>query len=110
HVLVAKTFVNNEENKPEVNHLDGNKENNKHDNLEWVTRQENILHSVHHLGNKKENNSPIDSYRIKQVRNGKTVASYPSIMEAERNGYNQSFISRVLDNNKKAYGYHWKKI
>lgn len=45
HRIVAKTFIPNHENKHDVNHIDGNKQNNLLSNLEWMTRSENINHS-----------------------------------------------------------------
>jgi len=45
HRLVAKNFIDNPKEKPDVNHIDGNKKNNKISNLEWVTKKENSLHS-----------------------------------------------------------------
>ncbi len=51
--LMALVFLKNPENKPMVNHIDGDKSNNKLDNLEWVTSSENQLHCINILGKKR---------------------------------------------------------
>ena len=56
HRLVAKTFIPNPENKPQVNHIDFNLKNNSIDNLEWVTNLENVSHALKMRKLKKENN------------------------------------------------------
>lgn len=58
HKLVALTYIPNPENKPTINHIDGNKRNNKVSNLEWATYKEQKIHawSNNLAWNKRNNN------------------------------------------------------
>lgn len=71
HRIVAKEFIQNPSNKREVNHKDGNKENNSVLNLEWVTRTENQAHA--RLSNllpfgEKTGNAKLTDQKIRQIR------------------------------------------
>lgn len=90
HVLVASTFIENPLNKREVNHIDGNKQNNNANNLEWVTRAENLSHAIKlglrkppMLGKKGENN--IHRKEVLQYsKDGKLIKKWDSISDASR--------------------------
>ena len=46
HKLVALTFIENENNLPQINHIDGNKLNNEVSNLEWISNYDNMQHAI----------------------------------------------------------------
>lgn len=68
HRLVAFAFIQNLEEKPEVNHKDGNKRNNHYDNLEWSTGKENTNHAFKTgLNNNKRENHKLSKLKEEDV-------------------------------------------
>ena len=76
HRLVAELYVPNPENKPQVNHKDGNKQNNSAKNLEWVTNMENRKHAVKnllHLSGESCPWSKLNEEKVLQIRSDKVL-------------------------------------
>lgn len=100
HRLVASTFLG--ERSGEVNHINGDKQDNRLDNLEWCTHQENMQ--------KAADTGLINCTAVAQSSDGVTVAVYPSITDASKKiGGSKSNIAKCCNGQRKtAYGYEWR--
>lgn len=96
HRLVAEHFIFNPDNKPCVNHLDGNKENNRISNLEWVTHSENTRHA-YDTGLKIAIKGK-HHYKSKRVMNTKTKEIFGHLREAaDKTGLKYSTLAGYLN-------------
>ena len=107
HRLVAQTFIPNLEDKPFVNHIDGNKINNQVSNLEWCTCLENNLHN-HKIGLIKCFTRKVGQYDLEINE----INKFDSIREASfKTNINIGSIKAVLYNKQKTGGgFIWKYL
>lgn len=114
HRLVAEAFIPNPENKPEVNHKDTDKSNNKVSNLEWSTSSENTIHAYKNglYDNLKESLSISGPNRHPPVRVVETGKIYRSQRELsnELNLCEQSVSRCLKGGSKSTKGYHFEYV
>lgn len=103
HRLVATTFLNKPEYKSEVNHKDGNKLNNKVDNLEWITHSENVKHAFHNGLAKKmigslNHKAKLSEDDVREIRNiAAQKRNYGRKEIAKRFGVTEKHIQDIVN-------------
>lgn len=110
HRLIAQAFIPNPYNKPFINHIDGNKKNNKIGNLEWVTNKENIRHAFEiGLMNGKPSTRKKQIIQIDKDTN-KVICEYNSQLEASKKlNIHPGSLSQCLNGKyKTSGGYIWR--
>ena len=110
HRLVAAAFIPNPDNKPCVDHIDGDRANNHADNLRWVTVKENQNNPITKskwIGRKAK---PHHEKAVEQIKNGIVVNVFVSIQEAARKGnFSATAICKVCKGKGNLHkGYKWR--
>lgn len=106
HRLVAEAYIDNPDNKPQVNHKDENKANNCINNLEWITVKENNNYGTHNKRAGKAHRKPI--YCIELDRVFQTQAE--ACKEFNINAAQLNAVLKGVRRYKTAGGYHWRYI
>jgi hypothetical protein len=113
HRLIAEYFVPNLDNKGEIDHINGNNQDNRICNLRWCTHKENMNNPVRiERNHKSQVNNEKKSKKVGQYTlEGKLIRIYPSVCECHRNGFNKGHVASCCRGEQNYHkGYIWKYV
>lgn len=96
HRLVAEAFIDNPKKLSQINHINKNVQDNRVENLEWISNKENTRHA--------------HKSKILQLKDGVIVKEWQGLYEIGDAGFNKPHISTSIKNKTLAYGYKWKRL
>lgn len=111
HRLIAKAFIPNPHNKPEINHINGIKTDNRIDNLEWVTTKENVIHAEtiglrnkNRANGEKNGASKLTEKQVIDIREKFKTNKYTKLSLAKEYNVGQTLIGYIISRK------YWKHI
>lgn len=113
HRLVCEAFIPNPDNKPEINHINEDKRDNRVQNLEWVTKKENM--NRNNIGKRVWEKAKLYKYSglnkkiVGQYKDGELIKKYSPIKAVIDDGFELSCVYDCLKGKAKQHkGYTWK--
>ena len=102
HRVVGFTYIPNPENKPQINHIDGNKKNNSVNNLEWVTNKENRVHAIKtglcDTVGENNGNAKLSAGSVKKIRALFKSGRWNKCQLARMYGVSRTMIRFIVEN------------
>lgn len=113
HRLVGALFVPNPNNYPHIDHIDGNKNNNRYDNIRWCNRSMNMNNpiTIKRMSDCRKGKHTSKAIQIVQLKNGRLINIFRCAFEAHKYGFCYSCVRACCRGVKESYkGFQWMNL